>query len=80
MWTTPLSLGDLFCYTSSTQTWTNALVPYSKESLSDLSETVVLNTAGLPTGNYIFYFAVDMNMNGTINYDQFADLVNVSIK
>lgn len=30
----------------------------------------VLNTSGLPVGTYIFYFGVDMNMNGSLDFDQ----------
>jgi hypothetical protein len=38
--------------------------------LTTLPAIEVLNISGLSPGSYIFYFAVDTNMNGKIDYDQ----------
>jgi hypothetical protein len=40
-----------------------------------------LNISGLPTGTYIFYFGVDMEMNGSINFDKlYYDSVVVNVE
>jgi YVTN family beta-propeller protein len=39
----------------------------------------VLNTSGLPTGNYTFYFGVDGNMNGILDQPLFYDSVMVDV-
>jgi parallel beta-helix repeat protein len=39
----------------------------------------VLNTSGLPTGNYTFYFGVDGNKNGILDGPLFYDSVEVNI-
>jgi hypothetical protein len=39
----------------------------------------VLNTSGLPEGNYTFYFGVDGNMNGNLDGPLFYDSVEVNI-
>lgn len=50
-------------------------------SLFDLVPSEVLNVSGLPVGDYAFYFAVDMVMNGSVDigqlhYDQVIVTVN----
>jgi hypothetical protein len=65
---------------------------YAGGSYTDLSSThqgllldlappfEVLNMSGLPMGTYIFYFAVDTNMNGSLDLDElFFDSVVVNI-
>ena len=48
--------------------------------LFDLSTFEVLNMPGLPVGTYTLYFAVDTNMNGSLDFDQlFFDSVVVNI-
>ena len=40
----------------------------------------VLNTSGLPVGTYTFYFGVDMNMNGSLDFSQlYCDYVVVNV-
>ena len=49
--------------------------------LFDLSSLEVLNTSGLSTGNYIFYFGVDGKKDGKITYSSlYYDSVNVTIE
>lgn len=49
--------------------------------LFDLSLFTVLNMLGLPVGTYTFYFAVDTNMNGNLDFDQlYYDSVAVNVK
>ncbi len=51
-------------------------------ALFNLSTTEVLNipVSGLPSGTYTFYFAVDLNMNGIIDFGElFFDSVVVNI-
>jgi len=46
----------------------------------DLALVSVLNALGLPVGNYIFIFGVDMTVNGKLDSDQlYYDNVNVEI-
>ena len=48
--------------------------------LFDLGSIEVLNIFGLPAGTYIFYFAVDTNMNGSLDLGElFFDFVVVNI-
>jgi hypothetical protein len=49
-------------------------------SLMDLDPTTVLNTSGLKTGTYTFYFGVDLNMNGKITKSSlYKDEVQVTV-
>ncbi len=43
---------------------------YQGALFSFVSPFEVLNISGLPAGQYDFYFGVDTNMNGVIDYDQ----------
>ena len=48
--------------------------------LRDIPSREVLNMSGLPSGEYTFYFGVDMVMNGLINIGQaYYDQVSVTI-
>jgi hypothetical protein len=50
-------------------------------ALFDLDAYEFLNMSGLPSGTYKFYFGVDLNMNGIINYDQlYYDMVVVIVE
>ena len=44
--------------------------PAYQGPLSDISSLVLFDTTGIPSGNYVFYFGVDTNMNGILDYDQ----------
>ncbi len=69
-----------------TMNWTYAGVSYTDLSptyqwpLFDLSTFEVLNMTDLPEGTYTFYFAVDTNMNGVLDFGElFSDSVVVNI-
>lgn len=48
--------------------------------LLDLDPYEVLNTSGMAEGTHTFYFGVDTNMNGLLDFDQlFYDFVKVNI-
>ena len=48
--------------------------------LFDLSTTQLLSSSDLTVGDHTFYFAVDLNMNGALDYDQlYFDAVVVNI-
>ena len=44
--------------------------PAYKGPLVNKSGLAVLDTTGLPSGNYVFYFGVDTNMNGVLDVNQ----------
>ena len=77
-----------FYFNASTMSWelagtfyTDLLVTH-QGALFNLSTIEVLDipVAGLLSGKYILYFAVDMNMNGLLDFDQFYyDSVVVNI-
>jgi len=61
--------------------WRSGRAVTHQGALFDVSSYRVLNTSSLTTpGLYKFYFAVDMNMNGSIDMDQiYYDLVRVNV-
>jgi len=64
-----------------TSGWKPGLSVTYQGALFDVASYRVLNTSSLTTpGLYKFYFAVDLNMNGSIDMDQiYYDLVKVNI-
>lgn len=44
--------------------------PAYQGPLTDISSLVLFDTTGIPSGNYVFYFGVDTNMNGVLDYSQ----------
>lgn len=75
-----------FYFDVGTMSWTYAGASYTDLSftyqgpLFDLSTFEVLNMPGLPVGTYTFYFAIDKNMNGVIDFGElFFDSVVVNI-
>ena len=50
--------------------FTDLTTPTYQGALFDLVSSTVLSMSGLPAGPYTFYFAVDTNMNGTLELDQ----------
>jgi len=70
----------LYRYDAGSDSWAPGLTVTYMGPLFDLSPFEVLNTSGLPTGPYTFYFGVDMNMNGILDMDQiYYDSVVVNI-
>ncbi len=71
----------LYHYDAIVGTWLPGLVVAYQGPLFDLSPYEVLNMSGLPTGNYTFYFGIDMIMNSSIDMDQmYYDSVEVTIQ
>ena len=44
--------------------------PAYQGPLSNISSLALFDATGIPAGNYVFYFGVDMNMNGILDYNQ----------
>ena len=44
--------------------------PAYQGPLSNISSLALYDATGIPAGNYVFYFGVDMNMNGVLDYNQ----------
>ncbi len=62
-------------------TWVPGTAVTRQGPLLDLSSYEVFNMSGLPLGGYIFYFGVDMVMNGSVDQDQLIyDSVMVNIQ
>ena len=69
-----------FHYDVPSGSWVPDLAVTFQGSLFDLPPFEVLSMSGLPTGNYTFYFGVDMVMNGSLDMsDIFYDSVVVNI-
>jgi len=48
--------------------------------LREISPKIVMNQSGLPKGDYVFYFRVDMVVNRTVDLSQIHyDRVSVTI-
>ncbi len=85
-WWVAESTPDGWYYYSLTTSWTFAgssytgLSPTYQGALFDLGSYSVLNTSGLSEGTHTFYFAIDTNMNGTLDLDQiYFDSVEVNV-
>ena len=76
--------GSSWFYKDSVAGWIQAGAwhPVCQGALGYLPATEVLNTSGLRTGLYTFYFAVDYPMNGILNLDGpiLVDAVNVTVQ
>jgi hypothetical protein len=69
-----------YYYNVNTGSWFPGVIVTYQGALFNLPSYGVLNTTGLPTGTYTFYFGVDGNMNGTIDMGQIVyDGVEVTI-
>ena len=83
-WWVVVNAGSSWYYKDSVVGWTQegAWRPVYQGGLFNLPATEVLNIAGLGTGSYTFYFAVDYPMDGILNVDGpiFVDSVNVIIQ
>ena len=68
-----------YCYNPSSGWQSGQKVTY-QGALFDLDPYAVLNMSGIPTGAYTFYFGVDGNMNGVIDYSSLNyDSVDITI-
>jgi len=69
-----------YYYNVNTGSWSPGQLVTYQGGLFNLPSYGVLNTTGLPTGTYTFYFGVDGNMNGVIDMGQiYYDSVGVTI-
>jgi len=69
-----------FYYKNLFSGWESGLSVTHQGPLFNLTPPLeVLNTSGLPTGNYTFYFGVDGNRNGNLDGALFFDRVEVNI-
>lgn len=60
--------------------WRRRISYYQQGPLFDMGEVQVLNST-LPSGQYIFQFGVDLNMNGTLDHQEYYyDEVTVNIQ
>ncbi len=85
-WWVAESAPDGWYYYSLSTSWTSAgssytgLSPTYQGALFDLGSYSVLNTSGLSVGTHTYYFAVDTNVNGTLDMDQiYFDSVVVNV-
>jgi len=69
-----------YYYNANTGSWSPGLLVTYQGALFNLPSYGVLNATGLPTGTYTFYFAVDMNVNGSIDMGAiYYDSVEITI-
>jgi hypothetical protein len=69
-----------YYYDYSTMKWKPGKNVTRQGRLMDLNPKTVLNTSGLKTGNYTFYFGVDMNMDGKVTHSSlYYDEVQVTV-
>ncbi|MDH4028308.1 MAG: fibronectin type III domain-containing protein [Nitrospirota bacterium] len=70
-----------YYYSAKSINWRRGISTYSQEALSDFGPVEVLNQSNLPKGLYTFYFMIDTNMNGNLDYDSlYQNEVSVEIK
>ncbi len=70
-----------YYYHLNSDSWKAGFVVTYKGPLFDLSPYEVLNMSGLPDGSYIFYFGVDMVMNGLLDMEDIHyDSVEVTVE
>ncbi len=85
-WWVAESTPDGWYYYSLITSWTSAgssytgLSPTYQGALFDLGSYSVLNTSGLSEGTHTFYFAIDTNMNGSLDMGSiYYDSVEVNV-
>ena len=70
----------LIYYNPNTGTWVSVPLAGFQQPLFELPYTQILSTTGLPSGQFIFFFGVDMIPNGTIDMSQiYFDYVPVIV-
>jgi hypothetical protein len=77
-WCVAESPWDWYYYEYLTDEWLKGFRVTYKGPCKDLNNFEVLNRV-LPDGEYIFYFGVNDNMNGSWDGNQYYDFVEVSI-
>ena len=72
--------GTFNYYNLSTGSMIQGLSPTHQGPLFSLGTTQLLNSSDMTIGTHTFYFGVDLNMNGSLDYDQlYFDAVVVNI-
>ena len=72
--------GTFNYYNLSTGSMVPGLSPTHQGPLFSLGTTQVLNSSDLTVGTHIFYFAVDMNMNGLLDMNSiYYDSVGINV-
>ena len=66
-WTAADTPFGWYYYDVSSDSWKPGLAVTHQGTLFDLSPFEILNTSGLATGTYTFYFGVDMSMNRSMD-------------
>jgi hypothetical protein len=69
---------DWYFYDYGSNQWLEGLQVTYMGPCADIPTTEVLNMK-LPLGDFIFYFGVDDNMNGTVDGNLYYDSVNVTV-
>lgn len=73
--------GTFNYYNLSTGSMVPGLLPTHQGPLFNLGTTQLLNSSDLTVGTHTFYFAVDMNMNGSLDMDSiYYDSINVIVQ
>ncbi len=68
-------------YYLSGDTWNSDTQPLYQQALYDFESTDIASLTDLSEGVYIFYFGVDLNMDGLVTYDNlFYDYVTVNVE
>ena len=72
--------GFFYHFDLATSSMVQGLLPTHQGPLFTLNPSQLLNTSGLTVGKHTFYFAVDMNMNGSLDFNQlYFDAVVVNV-
>ena len=72
--------GNFYYFDLNTGSMLQGLVPTYQGALFGLGTTQLLNSSNLTAGTHIFYFAADMNMNGSLDTSSlYYSSVNVSV-
>jgi len=68
-----------YYYSAYSLQWSKGLSFSYLGPLGDVVYVELLRTSGLPAGNYVFYFGVDMTMNGAIDAPLYYDSVALTL-
>ncbi|MBI5591362.1 MAG: peptidase C1 [Deltaproteobacteria bacterium] len=66
-------------YSLNSNGWTPGIDPLTQYPLFSISPPVEIYSSSLPVGDYVFYFAVDMNPNGILDSPLYYDFVQVHV-
>jgi len=73
--------GNYYYFDLNTGSMVQGLLPTHQGPLFNLATTQLLNSSNMTVGTHTFYFAVDMNMNGSLDMNSiYYDSVNVIVQ